>query len=52
MVPFGMVSLIENQQVYLIHPNVGIQKALVQNFRCANYHHVIFEIFSPGLLVP
>ena len=52
MILFGVMGLVENQQIDLIHPHVRIEQALIQYLRRAHYHHVRFEVLIPGLFAP
>lgn len=48
----GMMSLIEDQQVNLVNPDIGVQQTLVQDLRGTDYHHILAKMFVPSLLVP
>lgn len=52
MILLGMMGLVENKQIDLIHSHIRIEQALVQYLCCAHYHHVRFEVLIPGLLAP
>lgn len=52
MILLGMMGLVENKQIDLIHSHIRIDQALVQYLCCAHYHHVRFEVLIPGLFAP
>ena len=52
MILFGVMGLVENKQIDLVHPHVRIEEALVQNLCRAHYHHVRFEVLIPSLFAP
>lgn len=52
MILLGVMGLVENKQIDLIHSHVRIEQALIQYLCRAHYHHVRFEMLIPGLLAP
>jgi hypothetical protein len=51
MVLFGMVGFVKYKQVDLVHPDKGVDQALVKDLRCADDDHVIDEMLLPGFLL-
>ena len=52
MILFGVMCLIEDQQVDILHPDVGIQKAVVQDIGGTDYNHALTQRFLPYFFTP
>jgi len=52
MFQLGMVGLVEDQQIDLIHCDEGMGEALVKHFSSANDDHVFRKVFEPHIFRP
>lgn len=49
---FGMVGFIKDKQVDLLHSDMTVHQAMIQDISRTDDHHVILEMLCPSLLAP